>query len=93
MNLVRYWIEFEISPGELTMYPSYAGLAYGCGVTAPSYEEAVDTLVEKLFRKDPIPEIKTVIENVDLSALDAGHVLPNIGNPVVRGIWFPAGIR
>jgi len=36
-----------------------------------------------------MPEIKKVIENVDVSTLDAGHVLPNMSPPNIRGVWFP----
>jgi hypothetical protein len=28
---------------------------------------------------------------VDVSALDSGHILPNIEPPNWRGIWFPRG--
>jgi hypothetical protein len=92
MTLTRYWFEFNISPGELTTYPSYAGLSYGCGVSAYSYDDAIKILQEKLFGKDPAPPIEQVTEDVDVSTLDAGHILPNMGDPTSRGIWFPAGV-
>jgi len=28
-------------------------------------------------------------EDVDVRALDGGHVLPNMGDPSVRGVWYP----
>jgi hypothetical protein len=30
-----------------------------------------------------------LVEDVNVSELDAGRVLPNIGDPTVRGVWFP----
>ena len=31
----------------------------------------------------------TVIENIDVSTLDGRHVLPNLDNVLVRGVWWP----
>ncbi len=90
--LRRYWLEFNIAPGEVTSYPSYAGLSYGCGVTAYSYDDAIKLLHEKLFGDDPTPAIQQAIEDVDVSKLDTGHVLPNMGDPTIRGIWFPSRV-
>jgi hypothetical protein len=92
MTLRRFWFEFNISPGELTTYRSYAGLSYGCGVTAYSYDDAISVLHESLFGDDPTPPIEQTTEDVDVSTLDEGHVLPNMGDPTRRGIWFPGGI-
>jgi hypothetical protein len=92
MTLRRYWFEFDISPGELAMYLSYVGLSYGCGVTAHSHDDAVKILHELLFGEDPTPAITRVTEDVDVATLDEGHVLPNMGDPSSRGIWFPAGV-
>jgi hypothetical protein len=33
--------------------------------------------------------VEHVVEDVDVSQLDAGHVLPNMGDPTLRGVWFP----
>ena len=38
-----------------------------------------------------LPTIAVLIEDVDVSTLDAGHVLPNMSPPVRRGVWFPLG--
>ena len=89
MKLIRYWFEFEISEEEVRRYGNYSGLKRGCGVTAYSYEDALAVLAEKLFRGDPIPQVHKVTENVDVSTLDPGHILPNIGVPIWRGVWFP----
>jgi hypothetical protein len=32
-----------------------------------------------------------VIEDVDVTTLDANHVLPNMMPPSVRGVWYPIG--
>lgn len=82
--LKRYWIEFEGNASELP-----AGFAYGCGVTAFSYDDAIKILVDRVFKDGALPKVKSWIENVDVSTLDAGHVLPNMMPPNYRGIWFP----
>lgn len=90
MNLLRrYWFEFEICEDDVFRYPSYAGLGRGCGVTAYDQNDALLLLREHLFREDPLPQIRKVIEDVDVSALDGSHVLPNIGVPTWRGVWYP----
>lgn len=65
------------------------GTGLGCGVTAFSYEDALDLLQDKVFTEKPIPPVSSVIEDVDVSTLDADHVRPNMGNPLKCGIWFP----
>jgi hypothetical protein len=87
--LKRFWFEFDISKDDLHRYSSYSGLKMGCGVTAFSYEDALVVLRERRFKKDPLPSIRNVIEEIDVSTLDPDHVLPNIGVPIWRGIWFP----
>jgi len=87
--LKRFWFEFDISEDALRRYSSYSGLGLGCGVTAYSYEDALVVLRERLFKKDPLPPVRSVIEDIDISTLDPGHVLPNIGVSIWRGVWFP----
>jgi len=48
-------------------------------------------LGKTVFREAQIPDLESVRENVDVSALDERHVLPNMGNVLVRGVWFPLG--
>lgn len=86
--LIRYWIQFEFGEAPYH-YASYMSLRGGCGVTAYDLADALVVLREKLFKTDPIPRIKTVCENIDVSTLDPGHILPNIGITVDRGVWFP----
>src|SRR6266508_806749 len=90
MNLLkRLWFEVDISEDDLRRYSSYCGLGLGCGVTAYSSHDALVVLCERLFTKDPWPPVRNVIEDVVISTLDPGHVLPNIGVPIWRGVWFP----
>src|SRR5438105_2342288 len=87
-KLRRLWIANDMKLGDPR---SAGGLLLGCGVTAYDYDDAVRLLREHICKADPLPPIRRVIENVDVSALDRGHVLPNMGVPVWRGIWFPRG--
>jgi hypothetical protein len=83
IKLIRYWFEFE---GNIPI-----GFNLGCGVTAWNYEDALNILKERVFKDIPIPNIKKLQTEVDVSLLDAGHVLPNMLPANVRGIWFPMG--
>ena len=86
MVLHRYWIEFDVEGGtSLSLL-----LKAGCGVTAETLDEARRIVREKVFAEQPLPPIVRATEDVDVSSLDAGHVLPNIGNVLVKGIWWPA---
>jgi hypothetical protein len=85
--LRRYWFEFD--------FPSSArrpiGLQHGCGVTALDLEDAMDLVKGKIFKSADIPRPNRTIEDVDISSLDLKHVRPNMGNPLLRGVWFPLG--
>lgn len=85
--MIRYWIEFQFD--NYALIP--AGTRMGCGVTALNYEDALQLVSEKLFRDGPMASIKCLVEDIDVSTLDAGHILSNMGLPNVRGIWFPLG--
>lgn len=82
----RYWFEFEFIDSDIPF-----GTNMGCGVTAYNYDDAINLLNEKVFKSRSIPKIQKMIESVDVSTLDAGHVLPNMSSPNIRGIWFPLG--
>ncbi len=82
--LHRYWFEFEA--GALPL-----GARLGCGVTAYNEEDARRLLANAVFRGSAFPRVRRVVEDVDVSTLDAGHVLPNMLPPTNRGVWFPAG--
>ncbi len=60
----------------------------GCGVTAFSADDAM-LLIRAAFPNLALGSPINVTVNIDVSTLDAGHVLPNLGNPIVRGIWWP----
>jgi hypothetical protein len=88
MKLRRFWFKFDFKLGD----GSPPGLLIGCGITAYNYEDAIEILKTKVFHGDvPIP--KKVIEDVDISNLDPGHVIPNMALPINRGVWFPLGYQ
>jgi hypothetical protein len=82
----RYWIEFDLR--EVERRPPGVGL--GCGVTAEDAASARELVQHRVFGGE-LPHITKMVPDVDVSTLDAGHVLPNMGNPARRGIWFPIG--
>lgn len=84
LKLRRYW--FEFSGPESSRWPRI-----GCGVSAYTYEDALNLIRERVFVGADVPEIARVVEDIDVSTLDANHVLPNMGLVTVRGIWFPLG--
>lgn len=85
MGLVAFWIRFELAT--TSRHP--IGVRAGCGVTAWSLQDALEMLQTSVFEGFTFPPILEVIENVDFSSLDSKHILPNMGNPLQRGIWFP----
>jgi hypothetical protein len=72
--LVRYW--FHVKHG------------LGYGVTAYSNEDA-RSLLATHWLPSADAEIVSVTENVDVRTLDQGHVVPSMGSPNTRGVWFP----
>jgi|HubBroStandDraft_6_1064221.scaffolds.fasta_scaffold18377_2 hypothetical protein len=80
--LHRYWFSFTPSSGASV-------LNRGCGITAYDEADARKMLEEKVFPVYGQAEILSVIEDIDVSTLDEHHVRPNMGVPVVRGVWFP----
>jgi hypothetical protein len=82
--LQRFWITFERQQS-----PTWANL--DCGVTAYSLGDAVSILRSAVFPHRKMPEIRSVIVDVDIRTLDKGHVLSNMGVPVWRGVRYPKG--
>ena len=74
-RLRRYW------------FPMDRG--YGIGVTAFSEDEARSLAEETNAKYGQRGAIGPVVVDIDVSTLDAKHVLPNIGPPVIRGVWYP----
>jgi len=84
-NLKRFWFQFERSE----LLPP--GVRMGCGVTAFDIQDATVIIQERVFGVLHMPRPLRITEDIDVSSLDSGHVLPNMGNPVARGVWFPLG--
>ncbi len=86
--LTRFWIEFEPPsdpPGYHRCWPPGR-----CGVTAYSLEEALWLLLEHIFFSTPVPKVRSVKEDVDLS--QPGYwqkVRAYMGAPNWRGVWYP----
>lgn len=85
--MIRYWIKFNFE--NYASVPS--GTRMGCGVTGLNYEDALNIISDKLFRNKLVAPIEHLVENIDISTLDADHILPNMGLQNIRGIWFPLG--
>jgi len=83
----RYW--FKFAGKHYSELPF--GIIMGCGVTAINYEDAINIIREKVFQGGELPQIITLIEDIDISLLEENHVRLNIGNIFPRGIWFPLG--
>jgi hypothetical protein len=65
------------------------GLSWGCGVTAYTEEDATSIIKRTYFADLPLPPIRRIVADVDVSQLDQGHVAPNMGSGIWRGIWWP----
>lgn len=88
--LRRYWFEFEpppmedLPPGTIRLGPDSP---YGCGVTAYTREDAEHLMYTRLGKFIPIPPVRRVIEDVDISTIDVLRHCRVI--PVWRGVWYP----
>jgi hypothetical protein len=85
MKLHRYWITF--TPAADHVWAHHAGRS--CGVTAWDLEDALALVRRTVFEGNALPVIESVVEDVDVSTLDSGHVLPNMLPPHERGVWYP----
>lgn len=63
----------------------------GFGVTAFSVDEAISIIRSEGFGDylPTNPEELQVQPNVTINQLDQGHVVPNMGPMVMRGLWYP----
>jgi hypothetical protein len=61
----------------------------GFGVTAYSVEDAKVLVDEAAKRLGLSAQVVEVVEDVDVRDLDQNHVVPNMGPPNFRGVWFP----
>jgi hypothetical protein len=83
--LKRYWFEFVFPEDEEMVFQ----LAFGCGVTASSPQEATAIVMKQVFAGREMPALKRVLEGVDIDSLDEKYVRPFVGDTRVKGIWFP----
>ena len=51
------------------------------------------SLIESRIFPEGLPKILRIVEDVDVSALDADHVRRNMAPPNWRGIWYPLGYQ
>jgi hypothetical protein len=84
--LRRYWVTF-------TPEPQFTPLSMGCGVTAFDRNDAIRILTKDILSNEKNLVIKNIVEDIDVSTLDQGHVIPNMGLVTERGIWFPLGYK
>ena len=68
-------------------FPLSRGL--GIGVTEASEAEARELAEATRAQYFPDTTIVGVTADVDVSTLDANHVVPNLGIPAFRGVWYP----
>ena len=61
----------------------------GFGVSAFSVDDAKSLIDDAARRLGWDYEILGIVEDVDVRDLDQGHVVPNMGPPNFRGVWFP----
>ncbi len=61
----------------------------GFGVTAYSLEDAEKLLLEATEKMGVTLEIEYVVKDVNVSELDQNHMVPNMGAPNFRGVWYP----
>jgi hypothetical protein len=84
MEMRRYWIELKDMSASVSRF----------GITAYSADDALGLLAEYLrrfYREEAPVDVRRIIENIDISSLDADHVLPNMLPTVYRGVWYPMG--
>lgn len=60
----------------------------GVGITAYSEADAL-SLFEMAFGTDTQHGVPMPV--MEMAELDQGHVIPNMGNHLKRGIWYPLG--
>lgn len=64
--------------------------APGVGITAQWEDDAL-VLLEKAFGGERRPSHAARI--YDATELDQNHVVPNMGNWLKRGVWYPTGFE
>jgi hypothetical protein len=74
-TLTRYWFKTKDGPG--------------FGITAFSEEDAKVLLTDIATTIGKDYEVLRIITDVDVHALDQNQVIPNMGSPSLRGVWYP----
>jgi hypothetical protein len=87
-GLIRYWFEFDY-PKPRIGHGVYIPACGCCGITAFDYQDALKIMRRFMLRDNETPIFKRVIENVNVSTIEDKRVIPNLGVPVWRGVWFP----
>lgn len=77
-ELTRYWVEYS------EPRPFLAKL--GVGVTAFDVNDAISLISSSLSVGGEVAHIRA---NIDVRDLDQNHIVPNMGAPSDRGVWFP----
>ena len=85
MKLHRFWVVFASNQAVPV------GAKLGCGVTAEDKTVALTLIKKHMFSGREIPAIKEIRCRISLDEIDQKHVRPNMGNPTIKGIWFPLG--
>jgi hypothetical protein len=83
-NIKTFWITF-ISNSLPSLFQK------GCGVSAVDEFEALSIINSNkmvILYTSGVDNIKPI--NID--DVEKNHILPNVGNFAVRGIWYPNGI-
>lgn len=84
--LIRFWVTLN-EEGEIRARSSSP---LGYGVTAFDRDDAIELLRADVFGGE-LPTVESIIEDVDMSTLDDGHIRPNMETPAFRGVWYPKG--
>lgn len=85
--MTAFWIRFDLRLSD--NHP--VGVLSGVGVTGHDKADALAMVKELIFGGGDLPIVLELEEGVDISGLDQKHVVPNMGNPLKRGVWFPLG--
>ena len=80
---------FELNNPLLKRYWFKTKKHFGIGVTAYSLDDAKSLAEEAAHYFGESYELLEIIENVDVQTLDQGHIIPNMGAPNFRGVWYP----
>jgi hypothetical protein len=81
MEMHPYWPTVE-------NLPQFSELSFGAGITAYSEEEAKKIFAAAFGDELRIADVR-VIHAAD--EIEQNHVRPNMGNFLIRGIWYPHG--